>query len=99
MEVERVTPLLKVHIVNDNKDWRLHQEQMKQQCKVVSQFTKYETLIDSFSVTKEALDNQREEIDKILEKISSREKYMNGNFEEQVHDDTHWDSLERIASC
>ena len=28
LEVERVTPLLKVQIHNDNKDWRIHLEQM-----------------------------------------------------------------------
>jgi hypothetical protein len=57
--------------------------------------------MDSFSGTKETLDNQREEIDKIMEKISSREKYMNGNFEEQVIQQlmTQWSSPELIESC
>lgn len=30
LEIERVAPLLKVHIVVDHKDWRNHLEQMKQ---------------------------------------------------------------------
>lgn len=29
LEVERVTPLLKVKLANDNKDWRLHLQQME----------------------------------------------------------------------
>jgi hypothetical protein len=34
LEVERVTPLLKVSIQNDHKDWRLHLQQMEQNEKV-----------------------------------------------------------------
>lgn len=30
LEVERVTPSLKVHIRTDNKDWRTHVDQMHQ---------------------------------------------------------------------
>lgn len=29
LEVNRVTPLLKIHITNDNKDWRLHLSQLQ----------------------------------------------------------------------
>lgn len=29
LEINRVTPLLKIHITNDNKDWRLHLSQLQ----------------------------------------------------------------------
>ena len=28
LEVERAAPLLKIHITNDNKDWRVHLDQI-----------------------------------------------------------------------
>jgi hypothetical protein len=34
LEVERVTPLLKVKINNENKDWRLHLQQIEHHQKV-----------------------------------------------------------------
>jgi len=29
LEVERAAPLLKIHITNDNKDWRVHLDQIQ----------------------------------------------------------------------
>jgi hypothetical protein len=38
LEVERVTPLLKVTLANDNKDWRIHLQQMKALEQVLGNF-------------------------------------------------------------
>eukprot|EP00051_Salpingoeca_urceolata_P027961 m.484219 g.484219 ORF g.484219 m.484219 type:complete len:420 (-) comp23254_c0_seq1:33-1292(-) len=68
LEVERVMPQLKVHIRADNKDWRLHFEDMQQ----------HHTAIQSSLVdTKGQLDRLHTEISRTLEKIGSREKYVN----------------------
>lgn len=67
-EVERVMPQLKVQIRTDNKDWRAHVEQMMQ----------YQTSIkDLLSDTQKHLDGLHSDISKTLEKIESREKYVN----------------------
>ncbi|XP_065056792.1 intraflagellar transport protein 57 homolog [Rhopilema esculentum] len=72
LELERVLPMLKVHIRTDNKDWRSHYEQMKQ----------YSDGIDtSLTETKGQLDKLHQEISKTLEKIASREKYINNQLE------------------
>lgn len=73
LEVERVLPMLKVHIRGDNKDWRNHHEQMQQHS---------EGIKDTLSETKGFLDKLQQEISKTLEKISSREKYVNNQLEQ-----------------
>ncbi|KAI8801682.1 intra-flagellar transport protein 57 [Cladochytrium replicatum] len=77
LEVDRVTPLLKVHIHNDNKDWRIHVEQMEHH---------QQTIASSLSETKVHLTKLHSEIHKNLEKISSREKYINTQFEGQTEE-------------
>lgn len=72
LEVERVLPLLKVHIRTDNKDWRTHYEQMQQHS---------EGIKSSLTETKGHLDKLHHEISRTLEKISSREKYINNQLE------------------
>lgn len=68
LEVERVLPLLKVTINNENRDWRSHLEQMKT----------YKVFIDeSFGTTKNQLERLHKDIYITLEKISNREKYLN----------------------
>ncbi|XP_065888739.1 intraflagellar transport protein 57 homolog [Dysidea avara] len=75
MEVERVLPALKIFTRPDNKDWRSHYDQMHQ----------YSSGIDnSLSQTKLHLDKLYQEISKTLEKISSREKYINSQLEHQI---------------
>lgn len=74
MEVERVTPLLKVKLQNDNKDWRMHLQQMEHQ---------HSKIKGGIAVT-DQLTNLYNEIEITLEKISSREKYINSQFESQV---------------
>lgn len=72
MEVERVLPQLKVHLRSDVKDWRTHLEQMEQY---------KEGIQGSLVETKTHLDKLHNEIAHTLEKISSREKYLNKQLE------------------
>ncbi|EDO43467.1 predicted protein [Nematostella vectensis] len=72
LEVERVLPLLKVHIRTDNKDWRTHYEQMQQHS---------EGIKSSLNETRGHLDKLHQEISRTLEKIASREKYVNNQLE------------------
>ncbi|XP_071480984.1 intraflagellar transport protein 57 homolog [Diadema antillarum] len=72
LEVERVTPSLKVHIRTDNKDWRTHVDQMH---------THKDGIETALSETKGHLDKLHKEITRTLEKIGSREKYINNQLE------------------
>jgi hypothetical protein len=45
LEVEKVAPLLKVHITNDAKDWRMRLEQMQTHEQVSSSLTKTPRLL------------------------------------------------------
>jgi len=77
LEVERAAPLLKIHITNDNKDWRVHLDQINiHNNKITS------SLVD----TKSKLERLHKEIEKTLEKISSRETYINTQFESQIEE-------------
>ncbi|KAK2091893.1 hypothetical protein P7K49_031177 [Saguinus oedipus] len=72
LEVERVLPQLKVTIRTDNKDWRIHVDQMHQ----------HKSGIESaLKETKGFLDKLHNEITRTLEKIGSREKYINNQLE------------------
>lgn len=68
LEVERVLPKLKVTIKNDSRDWRIHLEQMK---------TYKNTIEQSLSGTKLQLQKMHKDIKTTMEKIESREKYLN----------------------
>ncbi|XP_019625993.1 PREDICTED: intraflagellar transport protein 57 homolog isoform X2 [Branchiostoma belcheri] len=72
LEVERVLPSLKVHIKADNKDWRAHFEQMLQH---------RDGIEHSLTETRGHLDKLHQEITRTLEKIGSREKYINNQLE------------------
>ena len=77
LEIERVLPLLKVHIRADNKDWRNHYEQMQQYSNGISQ---------TLQETQTQLDKLHQEISKTLEKVASREKYINSQLEGKIQD-------------
>ncbi|XP_054760135.1 intraflagellar transport protein 57 homolog [Lytechinus pictus] len=77
LEVERVTPSLKVHIRTDNKDWRTHVDQMHQH---------KDGIETALSETKGYLDKLHKEITRTLEKIGSREKYINNQLEHLLQD-------------
>lgn len=77
LEVERVLPQLKVTIRTDNKDWRIHVDQMHQ----------HKSGIESaLKETKGFLDKLHNEISRTLEKIGSREKYINNQLEHLVQE-------------
>ncbi|XP_054656684.1 intraflagellar transport protein 57 homolog [Dunckerocampus dactyliophorus] len=77
LEVERVLPHLRVTIKNDNKDWRVHVEQMHQH---------RDAILSSFREAKGYLEKLREDIGKTLEKVRSREKYINNQLEHLVQE-------------
>lgn len=72
LEVERVMPQLKVTIRTDNKDWRVHLEQMHQH---------HEGIETSLTESNQQLDKLQDDISRTLEKIASREKYINSQLE------------------
>ncbi|KAM3866124.1 intraflagellar transport protein 57 homolog [Diretmus argenteus] len=77
LEVERVLPQLKVTIRTDNKDWRIHVDQMHQH---------RDRIKSSLKETKGYLDKLQEDISKTLEKVSSREKYINNQLEHLIQE-------------
>ncbi|KAG7232915.1 hypothetical protein INR49_007943 [Caranx melampygus] len=77
LEVERVLPQLKVTIRTDNKDWRIHVDQMHQH---------RDGIKSSLKDTKSYLDKLQEDIGKTLEKVSSREKYINNQLEHLIQE-------------
>ncbi|KAM9322277.1 intraflagellar transport protein 57 homolog [Pholidichthys leucotaenia] len=77
LEVERVLPQLKVTVRTDNKDWRIHVCQMHQH---------RDGIKSSLKEAKSYLDKLQDDIGKTLEKVSSREKYINNQLESQIHE-------------
>ncbi|KAM6989456.1 intraflagellar transport protein 57 homolog [Tautogolabrus adspersus] len=77
LEVERVLPQLKVTVRTDNKDWRIHVDQMHQH---------RDGIKSSLKDTKSYLDKLQEDIGKTLEKVGSREKYINNQLEHLIHE-------------
>lgn len=75
LEVERVLPQLKVTIKTDHKDWRTHIEQMHNY---------QESIDESLKDTKNYFEKLYDEISRTLEKIGSREKYINNQLEEPM---------------
>ncbi len=75
LEVERVAPRLKIPIQNDSKEWRNHIEQAKTYGQVIKK-----TLPDARS----KLEKMSENLGKVLEKITKREKGINVNMNELV---------------
>lgn len=72
LELERVLPQLKVTIRSDTRDWRSHIEQMHEHRAKIN---------ETLTFTEKQLDGLHSEITRSLEKIGSREKYLNGQLE------------------
>ncbi|XP_063848886.1 intraflagellar transport protein 57 homolog isoform X2 [Scylla paramamosain] len=72
LELERVLPQLKVTIRSDTRDWRSHIEQMHEH---------REKINETLTFTDKQLDSLHSEITRSLEKIGSREKYLNSQLE------------------
>ncbi|PIO23983.1 hypothetical protein AB205_0135230, partial [Aquarana catesbeiana] len=77
LEVERVLPQLKVTVRTDNKDWRIHVDQMHQH---------KDGIETSLKETKGYLDKLHNEVSKTLEKVASREKYINSQLDPLVQE-------------
>jgi len=73
LEVERVAPRLKIPVQNDAKEWRNHIEQAKNY-----EITIKKTLPDA----RGKLERMSENLGKVLEKITKREKGINVNMNE-----------------
>ncbi|KNE59597.1 hypothetical protein AMAG_03855 [Allomyces macrogynus ATCC 38327] len=74
-ELDRVTPLLKVQLTADHKDWRMHLAHLQQ----------YQGAIAAVAgPTRDQLAKLNKEIEQTLDKIESREKYINAQFETLV---------------
>lgn len=77
LEVERVLPQLKVTIQPDAKDWRNHLDQIQQYRKDME---------EGLMVTKSQLDRLAANIANTLDKVNSREKYLNAQLETFLSD-------------
>ncbi|KAA3675878.1 intraflagellar transport protein 57 [Paragonimus westermani] len=72
LEVERVLPQLRITIRGDTKDWRAHLEEMR----------RHQQDIDTtYADVKTHLTRLHSELSQALNKINSREKYMNSQVE------------------
>uniref|UniRef100_A0A6A7G0A5 Intraflagellar transport protein 57 homolog n=1 Tax=Hirondellea gigas TaxID=1518452 RepID=A0A6A7G0A5_9CRUS len=86
LELERVLPQLRVTIRSDQRDWRSHIEQMHD----------YRSKIDeSLSYAQKQLDSLHSEIAHSLEKVGSREKYINAELEQLL---TEYRNLQNMAT-
>ena len=70
--MEKVSSQLKVTVRLDNRDWRTHLEQMHSYRRGIE---------EALTTTKAHLDKLHADIARTLEKIASREKYLNGQLE------------------
>ena len=75
LEVERVAPSLKMTVKTDGREWRSHLEQMH---------SYRDGIEEALTATKLHLDQLQAGIAKTLEKISSREKYINSQLEQPL---------------
>lgn len=88
LEVERVLPQLKLTIRADNKDWRNHLDQMHQHTNTINA---------SLAEMLPQLNKLQDEISRTLEKIGSRETYVNNQLEHHLQDYRgHQDELAEI---
>lgn len=72
LEVERVAPHLKVTVRVDGRDWRAHLDQMHSHRQGIE---------DALTTTRTHLDKLHTDVGRTLEKIASREKYLNSQLE------------------
>merc|ERR1719163_2434406 len=77
LEVERVVPKLKVTIPNDSKEWRTHLQQTRA----------YKSVIENqFPAAKAQLDKLSRELSGALERIRSKENFINTQFDHRALD-------------
>lgn len=72
IELERVGPKLRITLAADSKDWRNHLEQTHAQNKIIT---------DLWPDSRSQLDRLRGDLDGSLEKVNTREKFLNEQFD------------------
>ncbi|CAF0846864.1 unnamed protein product [Rotaria sordida] len=77
LEVERILPQLKVTFKAENKDWRARQEQ---------RLTYKSQIANSLKDAEQMLTRFHTDIAKSLEKITTREQYINSQLNDHVHE-------------
>ncbi|XP_058791994.1 intraflagellar transport protein 57 homolog [Phymastichus coffea] len=77
LELERVLPQLKLSVNADNRDWRSHLQEMKKLHSIMSK---------SLPATTSQLDKLHIDIGRALEKIKTRETYLNQQLEPQLQE-------------
>ncbi|XP_050535827.1 intraflagellar transport protein 57 homolog isoform X3 [Daktulosphaira vitifoliae] len=77
MEVEQVLPLLRLTIKLDSKDWRANLHKMNE----------YKLIMDkTLKVIKPLLNNLHDKLEETIEKVYSREKYLNSTLDSLLID-------------
>jgi estrogen-related receptor beta like 1 len=77
LEVERVAPKLKVQIPNDSKEWRTHLQQTRGYKQVIE---------NEFPAAKAQLEKLSKELSSALERIKSKEAFINTQFDHRALD-------------
>merc|ERR1719163_1535955 len=77
LEVERVVPKLKVTIPNDSKEWRTHLQQTRAYRQVIE---------NQFPAAKAQLEKLSRELSGALERIRSKENFINTQFDHRALD-------------
>ncbi|EDQ91221.1 uncharacterized protein MONBRDRAFT_17952 [Monosiga brevicollis MX1] len=77
LEVERVLPQLKVQLRAEAKDWRNHLQEMADNRTEIEQ---------ALTDTKAHLTKLQGDVSKVLEKIASRERYVNTQLDSLIHE-------------
>ncbi|KAG2484902.1 hypothetical protein HYH03_016288 [Edaphochlamys debaryana] len=72
VELERVAPKLRITIAADSKDWRSHLDEAHQHKDVIAK---------AWPDSKQSLERLRTDLNGTLEKLQTREKYLNEQFE------------------
>ncbi|KAG2449265.1 hypothetical protein HYH02_005422 [Chlamydomonas schloesseri] len=72
IELERVAPKLRITIAADSKDWRSHLDEAHQHKEVISK---------AWPDSKTSLERLRADLNGTLEKLQTREKFLNEQFE------------------
>lgn len=80
LEVERVTPKLKVQIPNDSKEWRTHLQQTRGFQQVIE---------ERFPQAKAQLEKLSKELTTALDRIKSKEAFINTQFDSRALDYRH----------
>merc|ERR1719162_1751988 len=77
LEVERVAPKLKIQLPNDSKEWRTHLQQTRG----------YKQVIETqFPAAKAQLDKLSSNLTNALERIRSKEAFINTQFDHRALD-------------